>query len=85
MSKRKSPGRPSGCRPELNPPVVQVQPASICPRCGSPNRSDYWGKHVQAFAGVLPDGSAYGRIVRRRCRCLACGQIRIDKEYVRAD
>jgi hypothetical protein len=27
------------------------------------------------------DGTLYDSIVRRRCRCLDCGQVRIDKEY----
>jgi len=26
-------------------------------------------------------GTPYTAIVRRRCRCLDCGQVRIDKEY----
>jgi hypothetical protein len=63
----------------MAPPVVEVQPPSRCPKCGSADRSDYWGRQVQECAGVLADGRAYRRIVRRRCRCAVCGQVRIDK------
>ena len=85
MAEKMKVGRPAGRKSDMAPPVVEVQPASRCPKCGSPDRSEYWGKHIQSCAGVLADGRAYGRIVRRRCRCLACGQIRIDKDYVPAD
>ena len=27
-------------------------------------------------------GPPYAAIIRRRCRCLDCGQVRIDKEYL---
>ena len=41
-----------------------------------------WGAPVSApdlpaWAG----GTLYTAIIRRRCRCLDCGQVRIDKEY----
>jgi len=36
---------------------------------------------VQKCPGLRPDGTPYAEIVRRRCRCLDCGQVRIDKEY----
>ena len=74
-------GRPAGVKSEKDPPVVELVTPSRCPRCGSGKRSDYWSRHVQEFAGVLPDGRPYTRIVRQRCRCSNCGQIRVDKRY----
>jgi hypothetical protein len=65
----------------MSPPIADVQPSSRCPKCGSEGRTQYWSKIVQTSAGILPDGRPYGRIVRRRCRCLDCGQVRIDRQY----
>jgi len=48
---------------------------------GSSRRSEYWGRMVQKCPGLRGDGTPYIAIVRRRCRCLDCGQVRIDKEY----
>jgi hypothetical protein len=31
--------------------------------------------------GLRADGTPYAAIIRRRCRCLDCGQVRIEKEY----
>jgi len=36
---------------------------------------------VQRCAGLCPGGTPYSAIIRRRCRCLDCGQVRTDKEY----
>jgi hypothetical protein len=78
---RSTAGRPHGSRPEMDPPVVEAQPPSACPSCGGTRRSEYWGKHIQDYAGLRPDGRPYRVIVRRRARCLDCGQVRIDKTY----
>jgi len=80
MSKQ-SRGRPPGTPSEMSPPVADLQARSRCPKCGSDRRTQYWSKQIQEFAGILPDGRRYGRIVRRRCRCLDCGQVRIDRQY----
>ena len=72
-------GRPRGTK-NLQAVVITVQP-SRCPRCGSTRRSEYWGKTVQEYAGIDPEGRPYTHIIRRRCRCLDCGQVRIDKTY----
>jgi len=37
---------------------------------------------VQKCPGLRADGTPYAAIIRRRCRCLDCGQVRIDKEYL---
>ena len=61
-----------------------------CPKCGrstrrlstgSGRRSEYWGRLVQKCPGLRADSTPYTSIIRRRCRCLNCGQVRIDKEY----
>ena len=74
------PGRPVGSRNEPDPPVCVVEP-SRCLKCGSMTRSDYWGKVVRECTG-MHNGRPYSRVVWRRCRCLACGQTRVDKEYL---
>ena len=47
---------------------------------GSSRRNEYWGRMVQKCPGLRADGTPYAAIIRRRCRCLDCGQVRIDKE-----
>ena len=76
--RKRGPGRPKGSK---NATDVVVVERSHCPKCGSSRRSEDWGKLVQRCAGLRPDGTPYTQIVRRRCRCLDCGQVRIDKEY----
>ena len=75
---RKRPGRPKGSG---HPPadVITVDP-SRCRRCGSTRRSDYYGKTEQAFRGEH-NGQPFTHIVRRRTRCLDCGQLRVDRAY----
>ena len=77
--RKRGPGRPKGSK---NATDVVVVERSHCPKCGSSHRSEYWGKLVQRCAGLRADGTPYTAIVRRRCRCLDCGQVRIDKEYL---
>jgi len=78
MTKR-GPGRP---KTSNNATDVVVVERSHCPKCGSSHRSEYWGKVVNKCTGLRADGTPYTQIVHRRCRCLDCGQVRIDKEYV---
>jgi len=76
-------GRPRGSRSvsrgEL--PVVTLQPPSRCPVCQGSRRGRYYSRRVQIAAGHAEDGQPYGRIVSWRCRCLDCGQVRIDREF----
>ena len=59
--------------------VITVEP-SRCKRCGSTRRGDYYGKTEQAFRGEH-NGQPFTHIVRRRTKCLDCGQVRIDRAY----
>lgn len=52
-----------------------------CPSCDSTEREPYTGKTEMEFSGTTPDGLPYTHIVRRRTRCQACGQHRIDRVY----
>ena len=36
---------------------------------------------IYFFADIRLMTGGYAAIIRRRCRCLDCGQVRIDKEY----
>jgi len=74
----KTKGRPKGS-PNVSA-VVDVQ-ASQCPGCASTRRSEYLDRHVQEYAGTTNAGKKYNRIVRRRTRCLDCGQLRIDRAF----
>jgi len=55
---------------------------SYYPNCDRSRRSGHWGHMVQKCPGLPADGTPYSSIIRRRCRCLDCGQVRIYKEYV---
>ena len=71
-------GRPKGSKNAVDVVVVE---RSHCPKCGSARRSEYWGKTVQRCPGLRAGGTPYMAIIRRRCRCLDCGHVRIDREY----
>lgn len=71
-------GRPQGA-PNIKS-EVDVVPSS-CKKCGSTERSAYFGTpQVQEFNGVH-DGKPYTHIVRKRCTCSNCGQNRFDRSY----
>ena len=74
----RGPGRPKGST-NADADVITVEP-SRCRRCGSTRRSDYYGKTEQAFCGEH-NGQPFTHIVRRRTKCLDCGQSRIDRAY----
>jgi hypothetical protein len=73
------PGRPAGSHNEQ--PITTVIQRSRCRKCGSTDRTDYWGKRIQNYAGIH-DGREFRQIIRQRCRCRKCGQLRVDMEYV---
>jgi len=67
---------------EIDPPVVKVEtapppapdPPSVvteCPACKSTRRSGYYSRRRLVHENNI--------ILWRRCKCLACGQIRIDR------
>jgi len=74
----KRPGRPKGSKNAVDVVVVERSPAAAG---GSARRSEYWGRMVQKRPGLRADRTPYSSIIRRRCRCLNCGQVRIDKDY----
>lgn len=69
-------------RPEGSPNVAAVVDVQLsrCPDCGSTARGEYMGRTVQEFAGNY-NGQPYTAIVRRRCQCSDCGQMRIDRSF----
>jgi hypothetical protein len=74
-------GRPKGSlgTPSEDLPVVSYFAKTACPTCKGLRRSKYYGRRDLPAAGDV-DGRPYRRVVLRRCRCLACGQVRIDRE-----
>jgi hypothetical protein len=77
MSKEKAKrGRPAG--KHIEKPVVIVH-ASKCPKCKSARRGNYYVTRSIDYGQVV-DGREYSRVIWRYCKCLDCGQIRIDKE-----
>lgn len=71
-------GRPKGSQNVTTTVDVEL---SRCPCCGSTERSEYLDRLVQEYEGTTPAGDPYNRIVRRRTRCLSCGQQRIDRTF----
>jgi len=65
------------CEPDEPDDLVR----SYYPNYDRSCRSEYWGRVAQKCAGLRADGTPYAAIIRRRCRCLDCGQVRIGKEY----
>jgi len=63
--------------------IVTVTP-SVCPKCGSTNRTKYVNVKTTHYRGVTPDGREYNRVVRKRTTCKDCGQQRIDR-YLESD
>ncbi len=73
-----STGRPKGSKTkERDETTAEL---SRCQKCGSTERAPYTSKLVQEYAGVI-DGKPFTRIVRRRTKCLDCGQHRVDRFY----
>lgn len=70
-------GRPLGARTVKETVDVEI---SRCPACDSTDRSEYFNLTTQEYAGER-NGNRYTSIERRPCRCLTCGQNRIDITY----
>lgn len=83
MSKKNQNHQAAKGRPPGSPNVKTVVdvPASRCPICNSTERSDYLDRTGQEIEGLDSDGKPYDLIVRRRTRCLGCGQLRIDRTF----
>ncbi|MCX5672244.1 MAG: hypothetical protein NTU94_13080 [Planctomycetota bacterium] len=75
-------GRPKGSKNAVD--VLTVE-RPRCLACGSLAHSRYWGYDVKSCAGTDEKGRGYTYIRRRHCRCLACGRVRIEKEYLRSE
>jgi hypothetical protein len=74
-------GRPKGAATK-RPPQKDVH-ASRCIKCQSTERSEYFNRRELAIAGLHPQtGEPYTSIVIRRTRCLDCGQLRDDRQFV---
>ena len=81
--RRRGPGRPPGSRGVADVDVdVAIVSRPRCLGCGSVARSPYWGLLVKICPGTDEQGRPYAAIRRRRCRCLACGRLRIEKEHL---
>jgi hypothetical protein len=72
-------GRPLGSKTQVLP-VVRTIP-TLCPLCGSAERSGYCDCSAQDYDGETPDGFAFSRVETKRTQCLSCGQWRFDKIY----
>ena len=79
----RGPGRPKGSRGVADVDVdVVIVSRPRCLGCGSVGRSPYWGLRVKICPGTDEQGRPYAAIRRRRCRCLACSRLRIEKEHL---
>jgi hypothetical protein len=72
-------GRPLGAK---NIDAGQIVEMSRCIKenCRSTERTPYRTTAVQKYEGMR-NGEPFTHIVRRRTRCLACDQTRIDTSY----
>lgn len=71
-------GRPQGS-PNVKDQTVSKPSRCIRPGCGCTERV-VLQTTTQEYAGLDGDGRPYTHIIRRRVRCTACGQVRIDRE-----
>jgi hypothetical protein len=76
MSQTKGRGRPPGAKNIKE--YADVVP-SRCKKCGSSRRSPYHNARYDDHTG---EGLPFVGIHYRPCKCLDCGQARIDKEPV---
>lgn len=76
MSESKGRGCPPGAKNIKE--YVDVVP-SRCKKCGSSRRSPYHNARYEDYSGR---GLEFVGIYYRPCKCLDCGQARIDKEPV---
>ena len=76
MSETKGRGRPPGAKNIKE--YAEVVP-SRCPKCGSSQRSAYHNARYEDHSG---QGLPFVGIHYRPCKCVDCGQARIDKEPV---
>jgi len=74
---KKKRGHPRGPNQVL--PVV-IRSLTSCPKCGSTERTEYSNTRSLPSCGVR-DGKPYNLVVWRYCRCLGCGQARVDKTF----
>lgn len=80
MSDRKKPsGRPKGAKNYAKRGLPEVETiSSECPKCRSTEVGPQLGKTLeQRYLTKLPDGRVFTHIIRRRFRCVGCGQVRI--------
>lgn len=75
-----SQGRPTGS-PNVKAATVSKPSQCIQANCQSTER-EVLNTTETAYSGIDGDGRKYTHIVRRRVRCKACGQVRIDRELV---
>lgn len=62
-------------------PIVRTE-ATVCPKCGSTDRTPYRGITVRPQAGRMPgSGTPYNTIKQAYTTCRDCGQVRIDKVF----
>lgn len=83
MSRKKTKSRRGPGRPEGPAEEVDVAAATVvrCKRCDSTRRSKYTNTRILRRGGTGPDGKPYTRVVWRRCRCLSCGQARVERTF----
>lgn len=71
------PGRPAGSG-HRDYRVCNVE-LSACPDCGCTERTPYEQTQQIESSGPAEHGNLREVVVLRRCRCLHCGQYRVDR------
>ena len=75
---RRKRGRPAGAKTGNYEAAETV--ATQCPKCGSSNRTPYFGTVEREIDG-MKDGQTFTHVVWRRTKCVDCGQLRQDRTY----
>lgn len=76
----RKPGRPKGAK-TAQAEVTDKHP-SRCPVCGSTAAESTGARPTIVNRPGLVDGRPFTRIVFRRIRCKACGQVRVEREFM---
>lgn len=79
MSRTTKTGRPQGSG-NVKRDAGEVK-LSRCKKCDSTDREKYFGTPTEFEITGIKDGQEYTHIVRKRTKCKACGQQRLDSFY----
>lgn len=84
MPRKKATRKKATRTPEApkQPAAINPVPASRCRKCQSTRRTEYSNTRRREIDGVEPGThKPFSAVVWRNCKCLDCGQARVDRTY----